>query len=185
MRRSIYTALAVLGLSITLSGCWSSTNATDEAVQTKQAAMQAEQVRQTGLPGITNFTEAKLVKRLYELRDQKISTYTYVMNINGQLLHVCDSIGYGLPYGVQFSNPEKNVWTDGADHTHSWVNTNLPQAEPNGLYMPPTAEGTWVMCANPKADGGFDPLYVEPRVVTSPFKLHSVGSWTEPEVEHK
>ena len=35
--------------------------------------------------------------------------------------------------------------------------------------MPTSAEGTWVMLKSP--DGDVKPVYVEPRVVVSPFKL--------------
>jgi hypothetical protein len=135
--------------------------------------MQRQQVAQTGLPGITNFTEAKLVKHLYELRDQKIMTYTYIPDMNGKLWHLCNSIGYGLPYGVQFSNPEKIE----KDSEHGYA--TLPQAEPNGLYMPPTAEGTWVTCINPSNPSDIAPVYVESRVITSPFKLRAAGEYAE------
>ena len=50
------------------------------------------------------------------------------------------------------------------------------QAEPNGLFMPSTAEGTWVICAGEKA-GDIRPIYVEPRVIVSPFKLHSISEY--------
>ena len=151
-----------------LTGCTPPT--ADQKVQEQQEQMQQQQVSQTGLPGITNFTEVKLVKHLYELRDQNITTYAYVQGPIGTLYHLCDSIGYGLPYGVQFSNPSKHVYNGS-------VSYELPQAEPNGLYMPPTAEGTWIMCSNPKAAGGIDPVYVEPRVIVSPHKLRSEGEY--------
>jgi hypothetical protein len=120
------------------------------------------------MPGITNFTEAKLVRHLYELRDQKILTYSYVPDMNGKLWHLCDSIGYGLPYGVQFSNPEKS--TDNRAYP-------MPQSEPNGLFMPATAEGTWITCINPNNPGDIAPVYVEPRVIVSPFKLRAEGEY--------
>ena len=169
----------LLPLLLLFSGCDVNTAnhpRADEHMQRQQEIMQQQQISQTGMPGITNFTEAKLVKHLYELRDQKIVTYSYVPDMQGKLWHLCDSIGYGLPYAVQFSNPEKNVWTDG-EGNHTWVNTNLPQAEPNGLYMPSAAEGTWITCINPNGSGDLSPLYVEPRVIVSPFKLRAEGEY--------
>lgn len=173
MRRSLFPCLAFLAMSCCAFQNIScdDTPSTDQKVQMQQEQMQAQQQAQTGMPGIVNFTESKLVKHLYELRDQKIVTYTYVPDLNGRLWHLCNSIGYGLPYGVQFSNPEKHI---GGGNTYNY---NLPQAEPNGLYMPPTAEGTWIMCANPNAQGGVEPVYVEPRVIVSPFKLRSEGEY--------
>ena len=98
---------------------------------------------------------------------ENVATFTYIPDIQGNLHHLCDSIGYGLPYGVQYTNPER-------------INQNsttalIPQPEPNGLFMPSTAEGTWVICAG--KNGDFEPIYSEPRVIVSPFKLQSVGEY--------
>ena len=46
----------------------------------------------------------------------------------------------------------------------------IPQPEPNGLFMPTSAEGTWVMLKDPNSDL-VAPVYVEPRIVSSPFRL--------------
>ena len=48
--------------------------------------------------------------------------------------------------------------------------TTLPQADPNTLFSPPSAEGTWVLCVNPETNKP-TPLYVEPKIIVSPFKL--------------
>ena len=111
------------------------------------------------------------MRKLYELRDGNIATFSYVPDMQGRLWHLCDSIGYGLPYGVQFSNPEKHIW-EGQSSSY-----NLPQAEPNGLYMPPTADGTWIMCADSSSKGNVAPVYVEPRVIVSPFRLRAEGEY--------
>ncbi len=166
--------LAMLPLALLLATDQScdSEKTGDKAVVQAQEKLTDEANAQVGLPGITIFTEKKMVRMLYELRDKNIATYSYVMDMNGRLFHVCDSIGFGLPYGVQFTNPERPAYSY---ETHEQGNITLPQAEPNGLYMPPTAEGTWVMCA---ATGGkIDPVYVEPRVIVSSHRLHSSGEW--------
>lgn len=168
--------LAILPMALLLAtsedSC--STKTGDRSTVEAQEKLTNEANAQVGLPRITNFTEKKMVNMLYELRDTKIATFTYVPDMNGRLFHVCDSIGYGLPYGVQFTNPERPAYSY---ETHEQGNIALPQAEPNGLYMPPTAEGTWVMCAGEK--GAVDPIYVEPRVVVSPHKLKSAGEWAD------
>jgi hypothetical protein len=161
--------------SLLLAGCGPPDVPVSDTTQARlqeQAAKEAN--AQVGMPGITNFTEKKMVRMLYELRDKNISTFSYVMDINGGLWHLCDSIGFGLPYGVQFTNPEKIV---GQQNSNYYYHGLLPQAEPNGLFMPPTAEGTWVMCAAP--GGKIDPVYVEPRVITSPHRLRAKGDWQE------
>jgi hypothetical protein len=149
-------------------GC-SSAPKSDMQQQSRQEQMSVEANAQVGMPGITNFTEKKLVRKIYELRDQEISTFSYIQDMQGRLWHLCDSIGYGLPYAVQFSNPEKIV----QNYTSSYG--TLPQSEPNGLFMPPSADGTWVMCASPK--GYPTPVYVEPRVIVSPFRLNAAGDY--------
>lgn len=140
----------------------------------KQVAAQQQltdnAAQQVGMPGVTSFTEKKIMRRLYEMRDKNIATYTYIVDMNGKLHHVCDSMGYGLPYGTQFTSPERPAY---AYETHESGNVTLPQAEPNGLYMPSSAEGTWVICASTK--GEFTPMYLEPRVIVSPFRLNAEG----------
>ena len=81
----------------------------DQTQQYQQEKLSQESNAEIGMPAITNFTEKKVMKRLYEMRDKNIITYTYIVDLQGKLHHVCDSMGYGLPYGVQFSNSEKVV----------------------------------------------------------------------------
>ena len=174
MRFALLASIA--SLSILLAGCdLSPTANTDEKVAVQQEQMQSQALAQTGLPGITNFTELKMVKHLYELRDQKIATYTYVPDMNGKLWHLCNSIGYGLPYATQFSNPQRRVFYSSTNAAHS--DYDLPQAEPNGLFMPSAAEGTWITCSNPNGQGSLEPVYIEPRVIVSPFKLRAEGEY--------
>jgi hypothetical protein len=52
---------------------------------------------------------------------------------------------------------------------------SMTESEPNGLFMPPSAEGTWVICASTK--GEFTPMYIEPRVIVSPFRLNAVDDY--------
>ena len=73
--------------------------------------------------------------------------------------------GYGVPYATQFTNPEK-IATRG----HNYGYAILPQADPNGLFSPESAEGTWVLLNDPNS-GDVQPIYVEPRIVVSPFRL--------------
>lgn len=150
------------------------TETADHKQATQQEQLAAEANAQVGMPGITRFTEKRLLRQLYELRDQNISTYTYMPDLQGRLWHVCDSVGFGLPYSTQFTNPERPA--------HNWEtqmagNMPLPQPEPNGLFMPSTAEGTWIMCAG--ANGTTKPVYVEPRVMVSTIKLKSAGSYQD------
>ena len=80
----------------------------------------------------------------------------------GQYLGEC--IGYGIPYSTQFSNPEKRDWSNNYGY-HS-----MPQAEPNGLFKPEGLSATWLIMVDPET-GDPRPVYVEPEIIVSPFKL--------------
>jgi hypothetical protein len=134
-------------------------------VQREQTSeMTNEAHKKVGMPDIQNFTERRLLKRIMELRDQSFSTHSYIVNREGDMRKLCESIGYGLPYGVQFVNPEKTV-----DGQWKGEYTTIPQADPNGLYSPPNVDATWVNCVT--TSGNQKPVYSEERVITSPVPL--------------
>lgn len=162
------TVLVVVGL-LFVQGCEAPTPSADREQSAQTAELMSEGNRQVGMPGMVNFTEKRLVSQLYELRDQQdLATYTYVVDYEGRLWHVCDSIGYGIPFSAQFSNPERPYRT-------SYGVTGIPQPEPNGLWPPTSSSATWVVCASP--DGQFRPMYVEPSITVSPYPLAAFGSW--------
>lgn len=106
------------------------------------------------------------MKMILEMRDNAgLRTYTYMRDMNGNLHQLCDSIGYPIPYSTQYTNP---LYIAMKSSTYGSV--ALPQADPNGLYSPASAEGSYVMCLNPK-DKQLSPVYVEERLITSPYKL--------------
>lgn len=157
-------SIAVLGVA--LVGC-DYTPSSDEAQRVQQERILKEGTAQTGMPAIKNFRERKLLKQIIEMRDQDgLVTYTYtVPETTGRPVFLCNSIGYGLPASTQYTNPEKTTYTGS-----SGIAT-IPQADPNGLYSPSSAEGTWVLCTDPNGSGKTRPVYVEPRIIVSPFKL--------------
>ncbi len=164
-----YIALIIVCASIfCLTGCTDFTASTDAKVANKQAVSLAEANSEIGLPNIVNFQEKKLLKMIYELRDQEnVVNYAYLYNeYSGKLVYLGECVGYGMPYATQYSNPEKlNVYD-------TYGVSNIPQAEPNGLFMPNSAAGTWVMLIDPNDKTKQPhPVYVEPNVVISPFKL--------------
>lgn len=109
-----------------------------------------QMAQSVGMPAITNFAEKRMMKDVLELRDKMQPTYTYLVGANNQLTKLCDSVGYGLPYATQYTDPKL--------------------ADPNGLYTPASADGTWVLCLNPKTKA-VEPQYVEPRVIVSTYPL--------------
>ena len=148
-----------------VGGCNVNTSTADSRQASETRKRLAEADRQIGMPDITRFTERKLAKDILELRDKEITTYCYIVNLDGRLVFIGEAIGYGLPYSVQYTNPEKVVRKN-LDHYHT-----LPQADPNGLFMPDGLSATWVMLKGP--DGKIHPVYMEPEIIVSPFKLHA------------
>jgi len=141
---------------------------TRQAQQTAEIAAEAD--ARIGTPGITNFTERRWVRYLYELRDETFTTYSYYMDLQGDLHFLCESIGYGINASIQFTNPERvahrQTYQGGSYGT-------LPQPEPNGLFMPEGLAATYVLCSD--GQGGIAPVYWEPELIVSPFPLRHVG----------
>lgn len=150
--------------------CGEQVPSSDKEQAKKTAQMTDEANRQTGMPGITNFTERKFVKYLYELRDQDgFATYTYIVDLNGKLHHLCESVGYGIPYSAQFVNPQKVV-------KYRYDNSGpIAQPEPNGLFVPDGLSATWVLCVD--GEGEVHPVYCEPSIVVSPFELQAASNY--------
>lgn len=135
----------------------------DQVQRQAQEQLSAQGNSSVGMPAIVNFQEKRILKDIIEMRDKSIVTTTYTIDVQGRLHKLCDSIGFGISAATQYTNPSRVAWEAG----HSQV---LPQADPNGLFSPTSAEGTWVMCKDP-ASAKVAPIYVEPRVIVSPFPL--------------
>ena len=159
--------ITVLSLLIFTSACEVTPPSSDAKQQALQEKILEEGTAQTGMPAIKNFRERKLLKDIIEMRDQEgLTTFTYLETYTGTLMFLCNSIGYGIPAATQYTNPSKVIRPN--SHYATWE--VLPQADPNGLFSPASAEGTWVMCID-TVKGKAVPVYVEPRVIVSPFKM--------------
>lgn len=148
-------------------------NTSDETQHEMQEKMLQEATSQTGMPAVKNFRERKMMKEILELRDQTgLTTYTYIVaEMTGKLIFVGESIGYGLPASTQYTNPQRvEKYVSQGGYT-SW--STLPQADPNGLFSPLSAEGTWVLLKNPNGSE-VKPVYIEPRIIVSPFRLDTL-----------
>ena len=168
--KNIFKSITALFLLVMLlQSCKQATPNADsiQASQTKQMQLAATQT--VGMPNITNFTEKRFAKMIYELKDQEVTTYTYFVDMNGKLHMLCESVGYGLPASVQYSNPERVLHGSGANGRSA---ATIAQAEPNGLFMPEGLAATFVLCSDGK--GGVRPIYSEPELIVSPFELSHV-----------
>lgn len=158
--------------AIVFASCEINTDAlknSDEQTAHKQEQMMKEANSELGMPAITNFQEKKLAKMIMEQRDREdLVCYAYIVNqMTGKLVFLGKCLGYGLPYSTQYTNPMKTV--------SSWESSGyceqLPQADPNGLFMPEGLSATWLMMIDPE-NGEPRPVYLEPEIIVSPFKLH-------------
>lgn len=150
-----------------------SPHSSDTVQQAQQERILAEGTSAVGMPAIKNFREKRELKDIIEMRDQEgLVTYSYTFSEQtGKFYFFCNSIGYPLPYATQYTNPQKIS----VERTQYGI--TIPQADPNGLFSPASADGTWVLCTHGKKAAV---VYVEPKVTTSPFLLpQAIGNPAE------
>ena len=162
-----YALVLVSVVLLMVCGC-SKSDSADSQQQAATAEAMKEAQSQVGMPAVTNFQERKLAKMIFELRDRAdLVCYAYIVNkMQGKLVFIGKCIGFGLPYSVQFTNPQKLVQVFNSGERYI-----LPQADPNGLFMPSGLSATWLMMIDPKTNEP-RPVYLEPEIVVSPFPLH-------------
>ena len=191
MKKLMIIVLAVLML--TLMGCATRVDSVESQEQYAVQQNMEEMTRQVGMPFIDDFFEKKMAKQIFELRDNAdLITYVYTQNLNGQYVYLGKGIGFGLPYSVQYTNPEKVVnalgesvdeyWKNGrARVSANYPNIIIPQADPNGLYMPEGLSATWIMLIN-EDSGEPEIIYTEPSIVVTQSKLPKrlVAEWSLP-----
>ncbi len=180
MKKLIQFAVMVAAV-VTVTSCEETPRhqTSDEVQQNAQEQMLKDSTMQTGMPGIRNFQERKLLKLILEMRDQEgLVTYTYMENLvptvvsgrtalGGKLTFIGVTVGFGIPYATQYTNPqkiaEKNSYQSGSYAI-------LPQADPNGLFSPASADGTWILMKNPNGKET-TPQYIEPKIAVFTFQL--------------
>lgn len=152
-------------IALILMACNERPPSSDDTQRWAQEKILAEGTAQTGMPAIHNFRERKIVKDLYELRDMDgLVTYTYLFSsMQGKFVLLGQSVGYGIPAATQYTNPDKVTYAGATASV-------LSQADPNGLFSPSSAEGTWVMMLNPKTKK-VEPQYIEERILVTTFKI--------------
>ena len=179
----IHVALVVM----LMTGCGEARNDSDAKQQQAQEELLKEATAQTGMPAIKNFRERKILKEILELRDQEgLVTYTYIENamptvhfgvtvMGGKLTFLGESVGYGIPYATQYTSPQKIVNGYAANGGGYHYTEVVPQADPDALFSPASAEGTWVLLKDPSGSA-VKPVYIESRIVVSPFKFKFDGA---------
>lgn len=146
------------------AGCIDSAN-NKEADQVEQ--QQNLYVQNQPAPAFDWSLERHVFTELYKARNNAVQTFSYVRNLNGQVIFSCKSIGFPLPSNDQLTNQESISYSSGG------TPAVLPQAEPNGLYSSPSTTGTYVFCIN--SDGSVSPSYFESDVETHLSPLSEDG----------
>jgi hypothetical protein len=167
-RMHFLMTVLLVAIAFLMAGCniQAATPNSDQVQRQQQEQISKQANATVGMPAITRFAEKRTLKSIIELRDQEVATITYTEDVNGGKHKLCDSVGFGISAATQYTNPQRPIGSDYADHPLS----TIPQADPNGLFSPTSAEGTWVLCVNPETKKAV-PLYVEPRIIVSPFPL--------------
>ena len=136
--------------------------------QTQQNAQQDHMLRTQPVPAFQWSLERHLAIEIYKARQRHVPTTSLVQSdFTGKVMWQCDSIGFPLPYATQLTNPQQ-----GTDVRNNYVSlgvTTIGQAEPNGLYSPASADGTWVPCVDDK--GNIAPVYEERKVSVFPRRV--------------
>lgn len=188
--RSMNKAFLFLGVA-TLTGCgYTAVQSNDSKIAQQQEQQLAEGDAQVPPPSIVNWNEKRMAKLIQEKRDTpNLSTWTYTKNLDGKYTFVCESIGYGLPYNTRTNNPQHyefmttrtgvysmsgssggGYYTDGSGNTVWGEHATVAQPEPNGLFIPDSAKGTWNLCRDPNS-GKPDVTYQEEDIAVFPYKL--------------
>ena len=154
-------------IALNFTGC-DMTPSADQKAHEQQEQIEQQGQRIAGLPNISNFAEKKLLKTVLELRDNpKTINYAYLFAENsGKLIPLGRCYGYGIPYATQYTSPQKDIYYG----TSSSIHLAMPQADPNGLFSPASADGTWLDLIDPKT-GDHAVTYIEPRIIVSPIPL--------------
>lgn len=181
------TFLSLAFLTLMVSGCSGNVvQSNDSKIAQQQEENLAEGDAQVPPPSIVNWNEKRIAKLIQEKRDQvNLSTFTYTKNMDGKYTFVCESIGFGLPYNTRTNNPQHYEYNttrsgyvssggayyrDAAGNAIWGTHEVMPQPEPNGLFIPDSAKGTWNLCRNPKT-GKPDVTYQEEEIAVFTYRL--------------
>lgn len=157
-RMSSRVFLAILIVALVVSGC---AETADDKTADVVKAQQDWYFKYQRIPFYTYSLELASVIQIYNARNEARATNTFMFSMTGNVLFNCPSRGFPIPYGVQLTNSEYQVYDGGS--------VTLPQPEPNGLYSGgATTAATWILCS--RADG-LAAIYSEPDVMSFPFPV--------------
>lgn len=175
MKKLLILLLAMVMVVSALAGC---DYVPEESVDLKEAKVTERQEQQAsntvGFPNIKNYTEKRRLKELYELRDNAdLICYAYTQNRDGEMVYLYRTFGFGINASIQYSNPVKIKGAErdfGVRIYDGDQAVEMPQAEPNNLFMPEGLSATYLMAIDDVTGDTFI-IYAEPNIIVSERKL--------------
>lgn len=168
MRSGMKIAVVLVPMAVMLGGAdgdgCSNTPPSAAAVEQRSQDIQMDQfLRNQPVPSFDWSLERHMLIQLYAARQRATNTFSVVQSeFTGKILWSCPSMGFPLPYATQLTNPSQIIYK----HHPSEKDASgvVAQQEPNGLFSPGSADGTWVPCVDEK--GRITPVYEERKVTT-------------------
>ena len=162
-------SVIVLGLSILLVGC-DYTPSQEQKDSKAVEAQQSQYAKAQPIPAYDYSLERELVIKLYNLRNQRVSTHSVWRSDYGMIEGDCTSMGFGIPYDTALTNPTQlSIKRVVLPSGHIYINGVIGQAEPNGVFASKNTSATWVMCVN--KSGAIEPHYIEDKVTVYPYQV--------------
>ena len=160
MRKLLFMGVA---LTLLLTGC--NLNSQNQNEKEKKAVdrQQSQYAKAQPIPAYDWSLERDLVIKLYNLRNQKVSTHSVWRSDYGMIEGDCTSMGFGIPYDTSLTNPLKG------EYLYNSTSATVGQAEPNGVFASQNTSATWVMCVGD--NGSLEPIYVESKVTVYSFPV--------------
>lgn len=168
MKKLLIIFIALM-LSLSVVAC----DSVDDEQERQTEQLMTEAQKQIGMPNIKNFAERKMLKEVLEKADDpNLITYLYTTNLEGKLVYQGRGIGFGIPYSVQFTNPER----------YEYQGATLPQADPSGLFKPDGLSATWYMMIDEETGESYVE-YFEPEIIVKQQKAprRLCAEWSLPD----
>lgn len=169
MNRNLKLVAVLLPVTFLLGGAddtGCSTRPTSTSIEHQSQDLQMQQfLRNQPVPSFDWSLERHMLIQLYSARQKATNMFSVVQSeFTGKILRQCPSMGFPLPYATQLTNPLQITSQYGIANNSHYADGVVAQQEPNGLFTPSTADGTWVPCVDEK--GRITPVYEERKVTT-------------------
>lgn len=136
---------AVLGLSV--AACTTSTSAGTNVEQNTEGAQATQYSQSQPIPFFKWSLERQVLIDAETASAEGDQSTSFFFNFGIQdPIMTCPSLGMAVPDTSQLSNPEQVVSNRQNKRLPSGDWTNMPQADPFGVFTPATSDGTYVIC---------------------------------------